>query len=414
LVAATNSVLKIPLFQSGRLISLFFSLISGGIIGLMSFNITGNRLLGGFAAILFWGHPYVMIWSSLARVDLMALAFSLIGLWILYRHWESPAWLSLACICLLASVFTRQTYLLAAPLAGFIWLWYHNPRRALAFVLFYAGIGLLIFWLINSITHGGFYDNIVVSNINQYEISRTLNKGGQLMIIWPVILIISVLCVIYTVWSKFKKQGTNPFGSQQQPFILYGLVFYTLGAFLSALTVGKVGSDVNYFLELIAASAIWCAIAMKFIANQKEAIKRIFFGFLFIQLIWVLAGGYMFNRITIGELWHRLDFYNSTFLQVQSATKNGVVLSDDYMDMVVLSGQSIYYQPFEYGQLYEAGLWDAIGLANEVNNQKFPLILIGGETLYKGCCWPSPITNAIESNYRIETTLNVLIITPMK
>ena len=43
------------------------------------------------------------------------------------------------------------------------------------------------------------------------------------------------------------------------PVLFWALLPYTAGAFLTALTVGKVGSDINYFLELIGASAIWAA-----------------------------------------------------------------------------------------------------------------------------------------------------------
>ena len=68
-IAVTNSFLKIPLFPAERIPSLFFSLVSGHIIGLFTYRLTENKWLGVFSATLFWEYPYVMIWSSLARVD---------------------------------------------------------------------------------------------------------------------------------------------------------------------------------------------------------------------------------------------------------------------------------------------------------------------------------------------------------
>jgi hypothetical protein len=77
------------------------------------------------------------------------------------------------------------------------------------------------------------------------------------------------------------------------------------------------------------------------------------------------------------------------------------VLSDDRLDLVVLSGQPIYYQPFEYQQLNRAGLWDPSDLSASVHNQTFPLIVVGGMDLPKDCCWPAEVSAAIRNGYSI-------------
>jgi hypothetical protein len=414
LVSIIHTIVKIPLFQAGRVVSLFFSLVSGAVIGLLSWRITENKLLGALAAILFWGHPFVWFWSSLARVDLMALGFSLLGLWILFQHWNSSAWISLACLCFLASAFTRQTYILAGPLAGFVWLWHHNPRRGLAFATLFVCSGLLIFGLINTMTNGGFYNNIVFANISQYDFSRTFMISRQLLVIWPLLLLACLLAILFTIQAQFSKRKNIQDTNDRRPFIFYGLVFYTLGAFLSALTVGKAGSNVNYFLELIAVGAIWSVIAIQYVFEQKKAFKIVFMGLLFIQLIWVLAVGYQGNRIIMGTRWSLIAFYESLFKQVQLATKQGIVLSDNYLDLVVLSGQPIYFEPVLYTQLYKAGLWDITGLSNEIKEQKFPLILIGGQTMDDDNYWPPPLIESLRTNYSIEITPHIVIFIPSK
>lgn len=407
-VAAINSVSKIPLFQSGRITSLFFFLICGIIIGLFGFRLTGNILLGVFSLLLFWGHPYVLIWSSLARVDMMALAFSLLGLWIIFRRWNSYFWTGIAIICFLASAFTKQTYLLAGPLAGFMWLWHHNRRRAFGFIFLFGSLGLLLFSIINSISKGGLYTNIVLANVNQYDLSWAIALIKQLLSISPIIYIICGIGAFMIVRSRIKNNTTPQPENHQQAFVIYGLGFYSIGAILSTLTVGKVGSTVNYFLELIVASAIWCPIVIQLIINQKKMIKIPILGLLFIQLVWILVAAYYFSRSSIGKQWQNLAFYDSLYQQVQLATQKGIVLSDDYLDMVVLSGQAIYYQPFEYGQLYNAGLWDATKLSKEIEGKKFSLILISGETLDKPCCWPKLLITAITNNYDISYSQNLV------
>ncbi len=414
LVSALNSTLKTPLFQTGRAVSLFFSLVSGGIVGIFGFHLTHNKLLGALAAIVFWGNPYVMIWSSLARVDMMALGFSLLGLWILYWSKNTFYWLILACLLFLASIFTRQTYLLAGPLAGFVWLWYQNHRRALFFMLVMGFSSFMIFGMINALTQGGFYTNIVVANINQYDMRRTLLMFKQLFVLWPIIMITSVGITFIVVRLRILKKGNFPDSKKPAAFMVFGLGFYSLGAIFSGLTVGKSGSDVNYFLELIAACAIWFVIGIKYLLDQNKVIKLISLGVLSLQLIWVFLAGFVLSRNTVSVRWSELVFFDTLFKQVQDATLDGIVLSDDYLDMVVLSGQFIYYQPFEYGQLYHAGLWDPTKLSAEIKQRTFPLVLIGGDRVNKDCCWPPSLVDAINMNYQIESENNVLILTPIK
>jgi hypothetical protein len=219
----------------------------------------------------------------------MALAFSLLGLWILYRYEDSGTGIALAVICFIVSSFTRQTYLLSGPLAGFIWLWHLNRKRALAYIIVFGASVLLISGMINAITKGGFLVNIVTANINRYDLFHTFSWVKQFFTVWPVILISCATVVIMAISERFKSFLNNPSYTLRQPFIFYGLVFYTLGAIITSVTVGKIGSNVNYFFELIAICAIWGGLALKIIIDQKKSHKWLFLGLFFVQLVWVLV-----------------------------------------------------------------------------------------------------------------------------
>ena len=249
LISAANFIFKIPLFQAGRITSVIFSLLSGYIIGLFTYRLTGNKWLGALSTTLFWCQPFILNWSSLARVDSMALAFSLLGLWILYRYKDSSTGMVLAILCFLVSAFTRQTYLLSAPLAGFIWLWHLNRKRALAFILIFAVTGILIFGTINAITKGGFLVNIVTANINRYNIINTFSRVTRLLSVWPIILIICATLVFMAINLQFKSPLNTQNHILQQPFVYHGLVFYTFGALITSMTIGKIDRNVNHLLN---------------------------------------------------------------------------------------------------------------------------------------------------------------------
>jgi hypothetical protein len=91
LVAGITSIFDSLLFQTGRLVALFFSIMSGVVIGVFTFSLTHKKILAIFSAAIF-GNPYVIIWSSQARVDMMAwrLAYSV---YIYSSTKDSTAWL---------------------------------------------------------------------------------------------------------------------------------------------------------------------------------------------------------------------------------------------------------------------------------------------------------------------------------
>jgi hypothetical protein len=55
---------------------------------------------------------------------------------------------------------------------------------------------------------------------------------------------------------------------------------------------------------------------------------------------------------------------------------DGPVLADEYMALLPLTGKSLYHQPFELKQLYLAGAWDEDDLLQDIQDHRFPLLLI--------------------------------------
>lgn len=393
LIAGIGAITHGPLLLIGRAISLLAALVSGFIVGRLAWRFSGDRLCGWLAAGIFLGNPLVMHWSRLARVDLLALALSLTGLWLLYRRWSSWPWLSVALLCLLASIYTRQTYALAAPLAGTVWLWRHDRRRALIFLATLAAATLSLFGALNAITRGSFYLHIVVANVNRYLIARTLSMGTILLSFCPIIIAIGGIALFKGVGGLRGRRPAAP------PLALWGWVPYTTGAFLSALTVGKIGSHVNYLLELLAALAVWTAGGLGWLAGGRWRHRRFLLLLLLVQVIWMLGAGLWVGSAT-AERWRDLPRYEELYQQVRAATREGPVLADDYLGLVVMAGQAIYLQPFEYQRLHAAGLWDPSALIGEVEARRFPLILIhepGSDLSLER--WGPRLLGAIEANY---------------
>jgi hypothetical protein len=389
----------LPPFQSGRAISLAAALITTGVIAALGTQTAGNRLAGWGAAALFLAHPFVTLWASLARVDMLALCLSLLGLWLVYRK-QTPANLLLAGGCLLAAAFTRQSNLLAAPLAAVIWLWSQRSRAGMRWAWLVFGGGLLLagaafFAALNAATQGGAYFHIVTANLNEFNPLRAANGVWALLITWPIALFLALFGAMR--------------GSVPCPAVRHLWLPYALASFGTALTIGKVGSNLNYLLEWMAAAALLAGAALREQENSRQpAVSRVLAG---VQLAWLLAGAAVLYPSTTLEPWKNIEMYRQRTALVKSVAGQGPVLSDDFLDAVVSAGQGVYYQPFEYGQLFLAGCWSASDLAAQASAARFPLILIG-ETLDKVCCWPPEVRAAIRERYDVEQADGYLIYRP--
>jgi hypothetical protein len=257
----------------------------------------------------------------------------------------------------------------------------------------FAFLGLGIFIGLNTATQGGFYNHIVTANVNQYSLGRLASMGALYLLTAPILAIFLFLSI------------RNIRGNETDPFLTWGLLPFTIGALITAFTVGKIGSDINYFLELISVSAIWAAGVW-----QKKPASRVVPIQLFIHTIWIVAFSMILFQIPLFRIWNRLPEVDTLAQQVKTAASQGPVLSDDHLDLVVLAGQEIYYQPFEFTQLYNGGIWDIRPFINEIVDHHFPLILI--HTSHQEERWPSILFDAIQQNYICTTQTGYLVCRP--
>lgn len=218
-------------YATGRVVSVLATLVCSLALGLIVFQITRDRVAAAVSGALFLSFPYVIYWGSLGRVDMMALAFSLWGIWAALRWPDSPAGLGLSLILLLAAIFTRQSYLLAAPLAVAVHLANRNWRRALLFALALGSGVLLVGGILTWRTGGGFFFHTVTASANTFLLSGVLaGEASAFLLAAPLVVLILWEFLYYTHRHA------------RRPWIA---IAYLVGGTLSGLMVGKVGSSVN-------------------------------------------------------------------------------------------------------------------------------------------------------------------------
>lgn len=372
-----------PSFLAGRIISVLCGLASAAFLARIIYADTEDRTAAAVTAALFLAFPYVVGWSSLARVDMLALALSTAGLYVLVRWPTTRRGLVVAALLLVAAIYTRQSYGLAAPLAAFVWLWTHDRRQSLKLAALVGGGGLILFLALNVLTQGGFFFHVVTATVNEFGVERLDHHWRDLRGIAPVLLIFG---------------GAFLFLAPRRVRSWPLLAPYLVGATLSALTIGKIGSNVNYLLELCAALSLAAGACIAW-SRQRRWLRAV------ILILLALQVGQLMQATLKGPVeglkWRIKPAGALKDLERLVETTDGPVLADEFAGMLTLQNRPLYIQPFAITQLANAGLWDQSALLSSIRDQEFPLILIHhfmNWPVYKER-WTPEMLSAITENY---------------
>jgi hypothetical protein len=455
-----------PAFWYGRLISILGVLLSAGFICLTLHALSHDWIGSVLAGLLLVAFPYIQHWSMFNRIDELALVLSWAGLYVIVRHvGQAPGrtagqlpgvkklieigrgvltnrFFWLAVLLFVGSIYTRQTYALAAPFAAFFWLIFGGigswKKRILQAVLLGIAVGaitLVLFLVINLATAGGFYLNIVVANVNAFSWNTVKDYLDKILAkLWPLLIVaglflefemlegIAKLVIWFTDRRKAKPNQEPVEKETTWRRTSWALVLpYLVASAAGALTIGKDGSNVNYLLELSAALSLAGGAAVAWAWQWRRWYVRIFIQ---CAVIGVLAYqcGVMVN-------WTRKE-YNGYLAKreenIAEITKlaqiikqsTGEVLVDEYMGLVPLAGKRLYLQPFEFKQLADAKVWDQEPLLVEIMNKKFDAIL-----WYRPLSWPQSIQsrwsvaqrNMVDEAYQLDQQIgDVYIYRPKK
>jgi hypothetical protein len=287
-------------------------------------------------------------------------------------------------VLLTAAIYTRQSYALAAPFAVFVWLLARDWKRAFYFATLVGGLTLALFFILNGSTHGGFYFNIVTANINEF-------KMEQLTYHWDRFRRATFLLLIFGAASLFLIRRWNPLWTLSAP--------YLVGAALSALTIGKIGSNVNYLLELCAALSLaagaviaWSRVHLSVHSLRAALLIALALGVgkMTQTMLRDYAGDLRERRLAAKDLGQLEAFVTKT---------TGLILADEYMGMLTLQGRPLMIQPFEVAQLARAGKWDQSPLLESINKKEYASIILYDRPWSLSDRWTPEMLNAINHSY---------------
>jgi hypothetical protein len=244
-------------------------------------------------------------------------------------------------------------------------------------------MSLVLFLALNLVTGGGFFYNIVTANVNEFDIERVQRHWRGLREALPILLVLG---------------GVSLFLAPRRVKTWSLVIPYLIGACLSAATIGKIGSNANYLLELAAALTL-AAGALLAWCRERPWLRTLMLILLMLQV------GQLLKMTLEGPVesikWRVSPGKELDDLEWIVQTVDGPVLADEFMGMLTLQHRPLYIQPFEVTQLANAGRWDQTDLLAGIRNQEFPIILIHhfmGHPVYKER-WTPEMLAAITENY---------------
>lgn len=228
-------------------------------------------MASAIAGLAFFAANYVYHIAPLARAHLPMVMFALAGAVCLERAFaettndrppttsvrpsvvgrRSALFAFLGIFLLITAGFTKLQAIDGLA-AGFGFLLLRRPKWfAVALPICAVVVGLIVV-LLNALTNGQFWLNVVAANVNEYVIEDTWRIYGQWLQLQGVLIACGLAYVVWDIVRAIRARST-------QPITLWSLYFLT-GCAMGMLT-GKWGAGPAYLIASIAVSCI-CAVGL--------------------------------------------------------------------------------------------------------------------------------------------------------
>lgn len=373
-----------PLFGDsyvmGRWLSFAALLVTTAFIVRFVRGATRRWRAGLLGALLFFGSTFVYHWSPLFRVDLLGLAFTLAGVFFVWR-WEQEAegrsWkaggerrifdvgqssrivLGWAWLFFLAALYTKHS-LVFAPIAAGAAIFWRAQRAGIVFAVALSAIGGTIFLILEIITRGGWSFGLFTSNATVWTMRVFAPLMQSFVQTYAVLLALAA-------WAWLGR--LRRLRARRRPMGV--LELYAVAALVSLALAGREGAWENYFLEAITMVCVFAGIA---IAQWEDAAMHHRWA---LPLLLLVQLGLFWNDHDPRIAMRLLDEVRVGSERIAPLVRaaQGTVISED-MGLLVTTGKPVEYYTFPYSTLARAGRWDQHWELENLRAGKFPLVIL--------------------------------------
>jgi len=350
-------------YAAGRVWTLLAIAVVTLLIAAWVWRESGRRLPAVAAALLFVGSPYLYHWAPLFRVDLVGLAFTLGGLYLVRHSIQAGhrGRLWLAALLFVAGLYAKQSFLFA-PAAAVACLFFFVDRwQAVKMAGAMVVLGGGLFVLMNSLTHGGFWQGLVISNINPFLWPEFWK---QLADFFGTFAILALL----TAWQAVERFLLERTASLRRKVGLLDL--YLIASLPGLWFAGKAGAWENYFFEGLAVLSLCAGLGLAGLERRR----RWPYGVL-APLLVLAQVALMWHTPHLADRYLRLTRQSNQAMAPILARTPDPIASED-MGLLVTNGKVLDYCSFQYSQLARAGRWDQSWELAQLRGRRWSLVIL--------------------------------------
>jgi hypothetical protein len=365
-------------FTAPRLLIVLLGVIVAGLLCVLLRHFGSSWPVAiGFGS-LFLCAPMVRSWMAYLRVDLMGLALALAGLCVFFlapRRWY------VAVVFFAAALFVKYS-LLAAPATCALYLiskrdWKRLQQAAgTGAALLLGGFAAAQFW-----TGGHFAFHMFGTHPDPFQFSTYVENMTELFWDIPVLWGLAVLAVVHDAWRK-----------EIAPHSLYFLM-----ALCGAVTVGKLGSNSNHLIELIAAICLCAGMGWNLFAGWVKAKGARAVSSL------LLAGVAAAALLSFSFEFRTADVAGCEQAYAFLRTQGDTVLSEN-VGVLLLSGKPVQVSnPYVYTQLATRAGWSDWPVRQRLRSGQFDVVVLQDQEdgpFAASDRWTPGILADIRENYR--------------
>jgi len=334
-------------FFSCRIVSVAASIISGIMLVLIVRKVSGGMIPGLISILVFFTSPFVFYWYPLCRVDMLAVMFTLMGL---YAFLCDGFYLSL--LFFLLAFYSKQSFI-AAPLACAAYMFFHVKKKSesVKYLFSYVFLVLAVFSILFVLTGGEFYNHLI-----KYQISRV---EFHIAFWYYAILFILHLPVFLSIALLFRVNRRIFSG-------IFG--YYLILTMVTSLSIIKYYTFLNLFIELVLAASLLIGVNLKGV----DGIYRL-----------ALVLGLLIFTLTYLPVVYAHPLSVNTSQDLESMTESvkafkGLILSEDpYLS--VSSSKVVYFNPMISSELEYFGSWNSSIVVDACKNRNFSAIITYGD-----------------------------------
>jgi len=382
------SILLVPIFgisfATGRTIAFLAVIVTACIIYKIVLYFTGNKLASFLSALFYLAIDYIYVWGIYMRIDTLSILFNILGVYWVIRYEDDYRRLRWCVLFFLLALYTRQS-MIAGTAGAYLYLLTKDRKTAGKLIGYTALYGALVFIFFTLITKGQFYLHIVKYNNNIFTLRQLWFFMSKELFTYTVFTIASLVTSIIWLWDKKKRI----------------ISLYFISAFLVQLTVGKVGSMLNYLIEPVCIMGIIAGILVGEALKKRNQIALVGVSL----LILLQLANYYYGPNTLSWGWKpspppiALDNY------VEET--DGLILAEN-LGILPAHNRDIYFDPFIFTQLYYQGMWDQSKIVEEIREKKFDLIMLEFSLYYDHWSdsdrWTKEMKQAMYENYYLMDT----------